>query len=301
MGDDLLNICFVTDDKPGHRHQLEGLQQALTSRVDLRAEWVHTSGPLHNVRLALTAQAEPPPHLIIACGHRTHLVALALKRRFRARLVVLMRPSLPLRWFDLCVLPEHDRAPQADNILRTRGVLNKVTPAQAGDPNQGLILLGGPSRHHNWNTASMVTQLLRLKAALPAVQWMLTSSRRTPADCATALAPLLDAGFIFIPAAQTPGGWLEEQLHQRGRVWVSEDSVSMVYESLSAGAQVGLLEVPRQGPSRVAAGVDRLLAEQRLSTLDHLVEQGDMLPAREPLQEAERVAKYIIKHQGRLA
>ncbi|WP_179957662.1 mitochondrial fission ELM1 family protein [Exilibacterium tricleocarpae] len=326
MAENALITWFITDDKPGHRHQLEGLEQALGRYTDLHERWIHTRGRLQGIQQALGIKAAPPPHLIVACGHRTHLPALLLRHRYGGRLIVLMRPSLPLRWFDLCVLPQHDPAPAVteapaaveapaaiDKVLRTEGVLNAITPAPAQDPTQGLVLIGGPSKHHAWDNGAIVAQLQRLKNALPEVQWTLTNSRRTPADFDAAVASTLDAQLTFVPVGQTPPGWLQQQLQQRGCVWVSEDSVSMVYESLSSGARVGLLEVPRRVPrkvpgkaprkghSRVTAGIDRLLAARRLTPLDYLVEQGDMLPAGEPLQEADRVAKYIVARKGWLA
>ena len=42
---------------------------------------------------------------------------------------------------------------------------------------------------------------------------------------------------------------------------MTEDSVSMVYESLTAGAATGLLAVPRLGETRITAGVANLQRE----------------------------------------
>ena len=294
MAENTLIAWFVSDAKPGHRSQLDGLRQALGSRTELAERRIEAGSALHNLRTALSLDTTQRPHLLVACGHRTHILTLALRRRFGGRAVVLMRPSLPLRWFDLCIVPAHDPAPALDTVVRTCGVLNAVLPAAHQDSRQGLILIGGPSKHHGWSNAAIIDQLRQLITALPLTNWTLTTSRRTPADFATALAPLLGRQLQFIPARQTPPGWLPQQLQRCGRVWVSEDSVSMVYESLSSGARVGLLEVPRRGCSRVAAGVDRLLQAHQLTSVAHLLHRGEMLPARAPLQEADRVAKYIL-------
>ena len=77
-------------------------------------------------------------------------------RRVRGgKVVVLMKPSLPAAWFDLCVIPAHDRPRRADNILVTRGVLNRVRHDGCKDARAGLILVGGPSAHVTWSGAAV--------------------------------------------------------------------------------------------------------------------------------------------------
>ena len=56
------------------------------------------------------------------------------------------------------------------------------------------------------------------------------------------------------------------QVARSAQAWVTEDSVSMVYESLPAGAATGLLAVPRQGETRTARhGRDRWREEKEAS------------------------------------
>ncbi len=43
--------------------------------------------------------------------------------------------------------------------------------------------------------------------------------------------------------ADTGPGWIEERYAECLKVWVTADSMSMVYEALSAGCRVGLLPV----------------------------------------------------------
>jgi len=77
-------------------------------------------------------------------------------------------------------------------------------------------------------------------------------------------------------------------------VWVTEDSVSMVYEALSSGAKVGLLPVPRKTKtSRVIRGLDSL--KQSNHILSYSANQTDLttFECPPPLNEAERVAKIV--------
>ncbi len=77
-------------------------------------------------------------------------------------------------------------------------------------------------------------------------------------------------------------------------VWVTADSVSMVYESLTAGCRVGLIELtPAAGDSRVMRGMAKLVETQRVTPFGEWSRQRGMFPAA-PLDEAGRVADLLL-------
>jgi mitochondrial fission protein ELM1 len=71
-----------------------------------------------------------------------------------------MRPSLPVWLFDLVVVPRHDELPEGGRIVLTEGVLNPLTADGAHNPDAGIILIGGPSRHHDWDKTQMLRQVM---------------------------------------------------------------------------------------------------------------------------------------------
>ena len=281
-----LAVWCVEDDRPGHQRQLAGLAQALQ---DLRPVQICrlTSGDPHTQL--------PPPDLILTAGRRSHWRGLYLRWRHGGKLVALMNPGLPRPLFDLCVLPEHDGLKPTDTLLLSEGPLNPVLPANAASADCGLILVGGPSRHYRWTDAQLSAQILRLQAALPAVNWTLTSSRRTPASFLGLVRQQTNPRLRLAPLAETGPDWLLQQYARSGVIWVSEDSASMVYESLSCGAAVGILTVPERHPSRVSAGIRRLLQQGRLVRLEDIEAFGRMPQPSAPLQEATRIAQEITR------
>jgi mitochondrial fission protein ELM1 len=203
-----------------------------------------------------------------------------------------MGPSLPLSLFDLCLIPEHDSPPQRPNVVPTLGALNNLTPTGAHTPDQGLILVGGPSSHFQWDSPAITRQIRELVQDRPEMKWALTTSRRTPAD----FPGLLDGNTLDIhPVETTPPGWLEDRLSQAGEVWVTPDSVSMVYEALTAGCRVGLLDLPAKADSRVASGVMSLMAKGRVSVFPERTAKRGPLTVTAPLMEAGRCAELIRK------
>ena len=199
----------------------------------------------------------PAPDLLIGAGHATHWHMLAARRRWGGRTIVLMKPSLPLSWFDLCLVPQHDGPLRAANVLSTLGALNSIQPCLEHDADAGLIILGGPSRHYRWDNNEILNQLERLVKERPLNKWLLTTSRRTPESMLRCL--LGRAEFQCVPYASTDSDWLPARLSAAAEVWVSEDSVSSIYEALSAGAPLGLLKVQRGNDNRITAGVDALV------------------------------------------
>ncbi|MBN7797013.1 mitochondrial fission ELM1 family protein [Parahaliea mediterranea] len=285
-----LTIWCVTDGKPGHRSQMLGLVEAMAERAECQVGWL-TAG---RDTLAEAAALKQRPALILCTGHRTHWPAIRLKWRFGGMLVALLKPSLPLRLFDLCVVPEHDGARVHRRILRTCGTLNDIRPAEeSADPGRGLILIGGPSKHHGWDDRQMLDQIARLRDALPALRWTLTTSRRTPASFVDVARQLADERLRLVPVEDTDREWLRDHYAGCGVIWVSEDSASMVYEALTSGARVGILPVPRQRESRVSRGLDALLRDGWVTGLADLCRTGHMGRQRRGLREADRVADYL--------
>ncbi|MEM9021591.1 MAG: mitochondrial fission ELM1 family protein [Planctomycetota bacterium] len=295
-------IWIVSDGKPGHLAQSRGLAQAL-----------HRLSPgvsIHELPLSPTIPAVDqggdlpgPPRILLAAGRRTHQPALALRRRFGGIAIALMNPGLLTRKrFDLCVIPRHDGIKDNVNLITTEGALNTIQPAAHLEPGQGLILVGGPSHNHKWDHEAFYRQLVDLLARRVSMQWTATTSRRTPGQTTSALFQLVGrdgADMTFVPAEHTPPGWVAEQLARCDEVWVSEDSVSMIYEALSSGARVGLLPVPTAGrPGRVARGVESLVQRGRVVRLAGWLAGTPLPEDQPPLQEADRVAAWIMQERS---
>ncbi len=206
---------------------------------------------------------------------------------------MLMRPSLPVSLFDLCIIPEHDGTVGSEKVLVTRGVLNPMRCAQNQDMARGLFLLGGPSPSYGWNSAEIVAQVAEVANYEQDRHFVLTTSRRTPDDLVGLLTQRALDNVEIIPFESTAPGWVAEQLSSVGVAWVSEDSVSMVYESLTAGAAVGVLQVPRLSESRVSRGLDSMAAEGLVTPFDSWREERKLRQSGRTFNEAVRCAEWI--------
>ena len=297
MTDGSLTLWLIGDGKRGHENQSLGLAEAMQRRVACEIHQISIVGKggfFGRIRAALAAGTKlPKPDFIIAAGHATHLPLLWLARKYSAKSIVLMRPSLPLACFDLCIAPSHDfpKKPQRKNLILTRGAINRVRSVDSEKTGR-LILIGGPSKTHGWDPAVMLDMLAKLTAT---GSWQLTDSRRTPKGFLEQIKKHLPNMEIF-SCQETPPDWLPSKLREADEVWVSEDSVSMIYEALSSGARVGLLPVPRlNSHSRVLRGIDELTADGYLTPFSDWQKTGQMAAAPKPLQEADRCAEILLE------
>jgi mitochondrial fission protein ELM1 len=287
---------LIGDGKPGHENQSLGLAEAIQRRATCEIHRISIAGKggiFGRIRAAFAQSAAlPSPDFIIAAGHATHLPLLWLARKYSAKSIVLMRPSLPLACFDLCIAPSHDfpKKSQRKNLILTRGAINRVHASEI--PKTGkLILIGGPSKTHGWDSAAMLETLAKLTAT---GGWQLTDSRRTPEGFLEQIKKQLPDIEIF-SCKETAPDWLPDKLSRATEAWVSEDSVSMIYEALSSGARVGLLPVPcLNSHSRVLRGIDELIVDGFITPFVDWQKTGCLSPAPEALNEAERCAEIVL-------
>ncbi len=296
-----LVIWRIVDGKPGHESQSLGLAQALERRlaavtlIDIDISH-YGSGLFHWLSGRFPpGECLPAPDYIMAAGHRSHLPLLAARRAFGGKSIVLMKPSLPVSLFDLCIVPEHDGQEQRPNVMVTRGVLNPLNAEGPHHAEQVLMLIGGPSRHHGWDEVGLIIQIQKITGAEPDKRFVLTTSRRTPAGFGERLGQLQVTNLEIIPHERTRPGWVASALADAGSAWVSADSVSMVYEALTSGVRVGLLSVPLKRKGRVVDGLNKLLSKRLVVDFGRW-ERGDALPRQEtPLAEADRSAAWVIE------
>lgn len=191
------------------------------------------------------------PDLIVGAGHKTHLAMLATRKAYGGKIVLLMKPSLPIRFFDLCIIPRHDAPPNRSNVIISDGVICPVAENHNHDDGLGLILIGGPSKHFEWSDHQVVEQIknLTLDPSNQGIQWHVTTSRRTPRSTLNKLRSKKIDNMLFFPFDSTQKNWLKIELRKCGQTWVTQDSASMIYEAVSSGTKVGLLELKKKGSS----------------------------------------------------
>ena len=296
----LQHVRILSDGRAGHVNQSLGLALALQRRTGAEIETVvldPSRSCLHRARAARTLKhGEAPPQLIIGAGHRTHLPLLAAGRAFKAHTIVIMDPSLRPYLFDLCLVPQHDifEAEPWTMVIPTRGALNKLPEDEPVKLPRGLIMLGGPSSHHDWSHAPLLDAIAAVVRAAPHLEWTAGDSRRTPSGFLEELHSLR-LPVQIAPCDQSSPDWLPQQLMAAEEVWVTTDSASMISEAVTARARTGVLPLPiKRRNSRVARAVEQFAADGMVTLYADWQSKG--WPPHEPvrLHEAARCADEIL-------
>ncbi|MFN7866763.1 MAG: mitochondrial fission ELM1 family protein [Planctomyces sp.] len=283
------------DGRTGHENQVLALSEAIARRRNCRFYDVSVNSAPNSLNCSATKtpgcwHSLPAPQLLIGAGHRTHLPMLLARYRFGGKAVVLMKPTLPCHFFDACLIPHHDSVWITHaGVLRTSGVLHRVRPANGLCPRTGLMLIGGNSRHFDWDSRTVARQAQRIIEQNSA-QWTIATSRRTPPDFLQLLhehpaTAALSAGIL-------PASELLSLMNTAGRIAVTCDSMSMISESLSSGAAVSLIRMPLRKSSRISRELCRLIRAGRF--LEQSTEQLTLtLPAQNPVSESDRCAAFL--------
>ena len=294
-------IWRFTDGKLGHENQSAGLVSALrrtqkVNLIDFPVDILPSSCVLllkSMFRSNIKEFSKPKPDLIIGAGRKTHIPMVVAKAMCGGKLVVLMRPSIPMRLFDLTVAPKHDNVPLRENVIESEGALNAVEFVENKNKNIGLMLIGGESSHYRWDDIRIANQIKQITEQEPEVDWTLTTSRRTPANF---LNLLREIQVEVVPFDETNNEWMARHYAQSGQIWVTPDSVSMVYEALSSGAVTNVFSIDPSGKeSRVRDGLNSLIQHDVVSTFVSWKKNSTTQSVPSHFNESARIADHILE------
>lgn len=294
-----MHIVYVSDGKAGHRSQAVGLYKAMQRQSNIEVTFQEISIqelPIFSLLKAILARRfglfEKKPDYIFGVGSHTQARVLLLGRVYpKAKTVIMMKPNFPVNWFDYAIIPQHDGVKESMHVITTQGALNPIVNENRHQPNRILIALGGNSKRHQWNDEKVLSSIQRLVENNVHATFILTTSRRTPDTFLETLPQQnIYSKLQIFPVEHTPQGWVFEEMQKAEAVWVTEDSVSMIFEALTAGCQVGIIEIDRLKSDRITQLLDQLLSND-------LLDKQHIKLLNLKLDEASRVADILLKHR----
>ena len=116
----------LKDGNRGHEKQLDAFisffpDSFFTNIQELRIRKLNLQSVFREVKL--TKRMSGNETWVIGAGHKTHLLILFLKQVFNWKGIVIMKPTLPISLFDLCIAPEHDQIKPRENLILSKGPL----------------------------------------------------------------------------------------------------------------------------------------------------------------------------------
>jgi mitochondrial fission protein ELM1 len=294
--------------------------------------------------------------ILISAGSMPALYNLAMGYIWRCTCVTIMTPSVVgVEPFDFSIVPEHDYPKEAQNIMTTIGAPNLIVREELGIVGKSLlreyppkrerrwgILVGGDDKNYRVTAAWMHKMVGKIfhEAEKSDVDIYISTSRRTSREAENALRRMVSScenvRFLLI-ASSDPFNPVPAMLGACDEIFVTDDSVNMVSETVTAGHRAILLKTERSGilkrrlqmatsfmvssgllPKRAIWGVPRFdLTFQSFKNMGLLIDfkdwvherrRDDLSPVTAPddvtefdetgFNEARRAADWILKNMG---
>jgi mitochondrial fission protein ELM1 len=210
-----------------------------------------------------------PPDLVIAVGTILSSFCIVFKKYFKCKNIISMRPNLlPLASFDLVLLPKHDEkgdegknvliASTSPNMCFTQSLMSEGEKFASGkgierQSDLWALFLGGPSKVKEFPSDKVIamTRSILDKAKEKNAKLLVSTSRRTTPEFETALSKLVEdyiSQVVYLQIySKEPVSTTMPILALSKKVFVTEDSVSMVSEALWAKRQSAVIELPSVG------------------------------------------------------
>ena len=279
-------IWRLLDGKKGHEKQSLALVRSLKEQSRCRIFDINIQD-LENPFLALIFKKNNlnkgliKPDIAIGAGHKTHFHLLAIKRCFNAKIVVIMKPSIPHKLFDLCVIPKHDDVKSGSNVFITNTPLVNFNLNKKKKENMALFLIGGPSKHYYWDSKRVLEQIKNISKQFKFKKLLITTSRRTPIEFINEFNKSKIKNIKLYEHTKIMNDWLDKNIIKVKNIWVTNDSYSMLIEAIASGAYTDILELKMKKKSKLSGEINTIKKKIR----NKITIQN----------EAERVAKFIQK------
>ena len=275
--------------------------------------------------------------IVIGAGHGTYSRILQLKEALSLKLVptseiadkdfmnshyekdkntnikaiAVLTPSFRLKDFDLICAPNHDshRLKAIDNNKKIfyEGSLAKVYD-QLPNEDIGFIGLGGKNKHFKFDVLNIFKQIQYVTSLFPSKTWYIFNSRRTPKKLNKLITDYLEINKItnvsFEKYNDTNIYSYDEIISKSSIKVVTQDSVNMVYESLSSRGETILFNMNYIKMNKIVKLVHDLLKHKRVGFIDDgdltdglkamkIVKQHDRTLYAEVEKLAYKINKYI--------
>ncbi len=318
MAEAPLRVWVLSDDQPGHLNLSRGVVLALQrlgpvqdtcitfrlrmglARNLLRALLNHLSIPLPVRWLKLFYVIDDLPtagcDLIVSAGGKTSFANAWLARSLRVPNVFFgsLRRLTPQLFSVVLTLEPNDTTPVSLVLDLPPGIIDEQTlSAQAAqfreqhdlvDQRCWCMLIGGDGAGYcyseqDWQT---LAQAMNQLAAHYGIRWLVVSSRRTGYPAAQQLRRFLEPDSLAVQCWHDVGDEYHAGafLGTAEKIFVTEDSMTMLGEAMSARRPVFSLRPLQVQPNKRYRDMIQRFAERRLLcrfTLDELVQQPELL------------------------
>jgi mitochondrial fission protein ELM1 len=286
-----MNILWIKDGKKGHEKQVKALLDELskTININIYEEKYHASSLkrffdiLHHATSYVFKKYDSYNirnyhqnniHLLVGAGSNIHTRLLLLKKALKdiydkdIIAISVLTPSLFKNEFDFICAPNHDEIKlgnNINNIIFFEGSLAKVS-IQEPDDNIGFIALGGVNKHFIFNENDLIKQIEYVLTLYPKKVWYLFSSRRTTELMINKINILSNSYSNIIIDHES----FDEIIKRASIKFITQDSMNMVYESLSTKGQTFVFNMKYKNENKITKQIKELLENKQIGYIENI-------------------------------
>ena len=286
-----MNILWIKDGKKGHEKQVQALLEELSKTIDIKIyqEDYHISSlkrffdifhhstsyvfKKYDSCKIIKSYNQNDIHLVIGAGSNIHTRLLLLKKFLKdiynkdIIAISVLSPSLFKNEFNFICAPNHDEI-KLSNIKNTiffEGSLAKVS-IQEPDDSIGLIGLGGINNHFIFNEDDLIKQIEYILSLYPNKDWYLFSSRRTSDLMIDKIKTLTNSFSNLIVAHEN----YDEIIKRASIKFITQDSMNMVYESLSTKGQTFVFNMKYKNENKITKQIKKLIENKQIGYIENI-------------------------------
>lgn len=286
-----MNILWIKDGKKGHEKQVQALLEELSKTIDIKIyqEDYHISSlkrffdifhhstsyvfKKYDSCKIIKSYNQNDINLVIGAGSNIHTRLLLLKKFLKdiynkdIIAISVLTPSLFKNEFNFICAPNHDEI-KLSNIKNTiffEGSLAKVS-IQEPDDSIGLIGLGGINNHFIFNEDDLIKQIEYILSLYTNKDWYLFSSRRTSDLMIDKVKTLTDSFSNLIVAHEN----FDEIIKHASIKFITQDSMNMVYESLSTKGQTFVFNMKYKNENKITKQIKKLIENKQIGYIENI-------------------------------
>jgi len=286
-----MNILWIKDGKKGHEKQVQALLEELSRTIDIKIyeENYHISSlkrffdifhhstsyvfKKYDSCKILKSYNQNDVHLVVGAGSNIHIRILLLKKALKdiynkdIIAISVLTPSFFKNEFDFICAPKHDEIKLSNykNIVFFEGSIAKVS-TQEPDDDIGLIGLGGTNKHFVFNEDDLIKQIEYILSLYPNKDWYLFSSRRTTELMISKINILSNSYSNLITTHQS----FDEIIRRASIKFITQDSMNMVYESLSSKGQTLVFNMKYKNENKITKQIKKLLENKQIGYIENI-------------------------------
>ena len=319
-----MNILWISDGKKGHEKQVEILLNEIskTENIEIKKEIIQLSKLSQLLELAIystsllfgnlflskrkfSAYKKNKINIVIGAGSSIHIRMLLIKsylsqKDTSIKAISILAPNLFKNQFDIICSPTHDikKLSKTNKVIYFEGSLAKVSSSET-DESIGFIGIGGINKHYIFDQEAIMLQIEFLLGLYPQKKWFLFTTRRTPNEMIDRVNKVASENNNLVIAHDN----YDEIIEKASVKVVTQDSMNMVYESLSTKGQTFLFNMKRIKVNKIVNQIGLLLKNKQVGYIENTKMTEDLNKIKiisqnlhhDVFAEVEKVAYKLIQ------